>query len=283
MGSREREEFTNQYKRKVVPIEEGRRKLNEKKGIKQERYTAPKGTMNKAKARRKRRVVRTRIASLILASAIGVGGLTAVGHHLLIENKDQQIQLTEMSSRNLHLNEETMNQLEKYAEYFENYDKNDPLSDEDILKMVQDIENLNFDVIKEKMGNLLNEDKSNIKLYYKFEKADGKTYAAVTINDDDCINRQVFSNDRKLIFPNKNTIPREIENGIIQIEEYENIRNDLANDRISKVNSVKQLKKLYKNIENIASGELIKDEKGNITLVEYDKTKENGKQQGEER
>ena len=30
MGSREREEFTNQYKRKVVPIEEGRRKLNEK-------------------------------------------------------------------------------------------------------------------------------------------------------------------------------------------------------------------------------------------------------------
>ncbi len=282
MENKEREEFINQYRRKVVPIEEGRRRLNEKKGINQERYTAPKGTMNKAKARRKRRVVRTRIASLILASAIGVGGLTAVGHHLA-ENKDKSIQSTEMSSRELNLSEETMNQLKKYAEYFENYDKNDPLSDEDILKMVQDIENLNFDVIKEKMGNLLNKDKSNIKLYYKFEKADGKTYAAVTVNEDDCINRQVFSNDRKLIFPNKNTIPREIENGIIQIEEYSNIRNDLANDRISKSNSVKQLKKLYKNIENIASGELIKDEKGNIALIEYDKTKENEKQQGEER
>lgn len=273
----EREEFLNQYKRKVVPvvpIEEDRR-FNEKMGINQERYSAPKGTMSKAKARR--RVVRTRIASLILSAAIGAGGLTAVGHRL-VGDKDKQIQSTEMSAMKLGMGEETLSQLEKYNEYFENLDKNTLFSEEEVFKIIQEIENLNYDVIKEKMGYLLNEDKSDIELYYRFEKADGTTYTAITVNKDDPTKRKIFSNDRILALPDKNTIPKDIENGIKQIEEYDNIRNDLISDKISKVNSVRKLKKLYKNIENIASGELLRDEKGNITFVKFDTSKQRGEE-----
>ena len=273
----EREEFLNQYKRKfvpVVPIEEDRI-FNEKMGINQERYSAPKGTMSKAKARR--RVVRTRIASLILSAAIGAGGLTAVGHRL-VGDKDKQIQSTEMSAMKLGMGEETLSQLEKYNEYFENLDKNTLFSEEEVFKIIQEIENLNYDVIKEKMGYLLNEDKSDIELYYRFEKADGTTYTAITVNKDDPTKRKIFSNDRILALPDKNTIPKDIENGIKQIEEYDNIRNDLISDKISKVNSVRKLKKLYKNIENIASGELLRDEKGNITFVKFDTSKQRGEE-----
>ena len=63
-----------------------------------------------------------------------------------------------------------MEKFKKYDEFFSNFDKNDTLTDEKVLAMSNEIEGMNYAVVKEKMANLLNEDVENIKLHYSFEK-----------------------------------------------------------------------------------------------------------------
>lgn len=279
----DREEFVKQYRREVKPIDPNSfdtkakqdRARARNKAIERERYSAKKGTM--ARAKKRKRKIKNRIATLILASAVGIGGLTVVGH---LRGEKESPNITQIAMENavgaddLGISEETMEKFEKYDEFFSNFDKNDILTDEMVLAMSNEIEGMNFSVVKEKMANLLNEDVNNITLHYSFEKSDGKFLTAIIVNEDNITKEQIFTGNKNLIMPDSNTIPKSVEDVITQLNDFENLNSDLKEDKITKVNAVKKLQKLYKNIADIASSEFIKDEKGNITLVHYEKVKE---------
>lgn len=279
----DREEFVKQYRREVKPIDPNSfdtkakqdRARARNKAIERERYSAKKGTM--ARAKKRKRKIRNSIVTLILASAVGIGGLTVVGH---LRGEKESPNITQIAMENaigaddLGISEDTMEKFKKYDEFFSNFDKNDTLTDEMVLAMSKEIEGMNYAVVKEKMANLLNEDVENIKLHYSFEKSDGKFLTTITVNEDNITKEQIFTGNKNLIMPESNTIPKPVENVITQLNDFENLNSDLKEDKITKVNAVKKLQKLYKNIADIASSEFIKDERGNITLVHYEKVKE---------
>lgn len=279
----DREEFVKQYRREVKPIDPNSfdtkakqdRARARNKAIERERYSAKKGTM--ARAKKRKRKIRNSIVTLILASAVGIGGLTVVGH---LRGEKESPNITQIAMENavgaddLGISEDTMEKFKKYDEFFSNFDKNDTLTDEMVLAMSNEIEGMNYAVVKEKMAKLLNEDVENIKLHYSFEKNDGKFLTTITVNEDNITKEQIFTGNKNLIMPESNTIPKSVEDVITQLNDFENLNSDLKEDKITKVNAVKKLQKLYKNIADIASSEFIKDEKGNITLVHYEKIKE---------
>lgn len=243
-----------------------------------ERYTAQKGTAYRAKQRRKNKRVRLKIASLILAAGIGLGGLT-IARNL---NNEPQISVTQLqqlgiNESELNLENDTLQTMKTYDEYFENFNPSTiSLSDDDVITMINDIQTLNFNVIKDKMAELRGVERDDIKLYYNFDKSDGSYYTAVKIHEGEYGKEEVYNNNYGL-FGSENTIPKEVSELIVQTGKYEDIVNDLKSDHITKANAIKELEKLYRKISNLATKDFKLDDKGNIELEDYTETREQDK------
>ena len=243
-----------------------------------ERYTAKKGTAYRAKQKRKNKRVRLKIASLILAAGIGLGGLT-IARNL---NNEPQISVTQLqqlgiNESELNLENDTLQTMKTYDEYFENFNPSTiSLSDDDVITMINDIQALNFNVIKDKMAELRGVERDDIKLYYNFDKNDGSYYTAVKIHEGEYGKEEVYNNNYGL-FGSENTIPKEVSELIVQTGKYEDIVNDLKSDHITKANAIKELEKLYRKISNLATKDFKLDDKGNIELEDYTETREQDK------
>lgn len=258
-----------------------------------ERYTAKKGTARRAQERRKKQRWRLKIASLILAAGIGLGGISVLGSF----NKEPEPTITQLqemgvSEEELGLEQDTLATMEKYDEYFENFDpKSANLTDNDVIAMIEEIRLLNFNVIKDKVADLRGVERKDVKLHYSFDKSDGNYFASVGINEDSYLDRESYNNDYGILFGlgKDDTIPKEVADLIVQTGGYSWIAEDLKSDHITKANAIKELEKLYRKISNVAVKEFTMDDKGNIELADYtevreerqgESTKENG---GEER
>ncbi len=265
------------------PIQQNRNTRNNMRGRENivqfpERYTAKKGTARRAKERKKKTRLKLKVASLILAAGIGLGGITVTGSL----NKEPEPTVTQMqemgvSEENLGLEQDTLEMMERYDEYFADFNpKTANLTDNDVIEMIEDIRTLNFNVIKDKMADLRGVEREDVKLYYSFDKGDGNYYAIVKINEDQYGKREAYNNDYGVLFGlgKEDTIPREIVNLIVQTGSYESIVNDLKADHITKVNAIKELEKLYRKISDIAVKDFSMDDKGNIELTDYE-TREN--------
>lgn len=250
---------------------------NKERNTKQpkERYVASKGTVDrakKAKARRKRKM-RIRLASLLLAAGVGIGGLSYVGSlNKELEHTITELQEMGVEADNLGLGSDTLEMMEKYDEYFSGFDKEEHLNltDNEVLDMISEIEDLNFNVIKDKIASLRGVNRDDIKLSYSFEKGDGTYLTAITINEGEYGKEEVYTKPDLIDLNKENTIPKDVSNLIEQLDRYSNLQSDLKADDISKVKAIKRLEKLYGNISDIATKEFTMDEKGNIGLKEYD-------------
>ncbi len=257
-----------------------RNNSNNRNTTKKEIYTARKGTAKRAQHNKKRNKIKLKLASILLAAGIGMGGLTAIGRL----NKEPEPTISQILSQGISQNElglanDTIATMRKYDEFFETFDaKNANLSEEEVLNMISEVRKLNFDVIKDKMANLLGLSREDVTLYYDFIRGEDKYYTAVKINDG----KEVYNSSRGLLgIGDKDTIPESISNLITQLESYGYLSEDIKSDNVTKAKGIERLEKLYNNISNIATKDFTMDEKGNIGLVDYDsKTKED---RGEER
>lgn len=248
-----------------------------------ERYTAKKGTARRAQERRKKQKMKLRIASLILAAGIGLGGISVLGSF----NKEPEPTITQLqemgvSEEELGLEQDTLATMEKYDEYFENFDpKSANLTDNDVIAMIEEIRLLNFNVIKDKVADLRGVERKDVKLRYSFDKSDGNYFAAVNINEDSYLDRESYNNDYGILFGlgKDDTIPKEVADLIVQTGGYSWIAEDLKSDHITKANAIKELEKLYRKISNVAVKEFTMDDKGNIELADYTEVRE--ERQGE--
>lgn len=275
----EAREFRREYEVRRA-IQQNRNNMRGRENIVQfpERYTAKKGTARRAKERKKKTRLKLKVASLILAAGIGLGGITVTGSL----NKEPEPTVTQMqemgvSEENLGLEQDTLEMMERYDEYFADFNpKTANLTDNDVIEMIEDIRTLNFNVIKDKMADLRGVEREDVKLYYSFDKGDGNYYAIVKINEDQYGKRETYNNDYGVLLGlgKEDTIPREIVNLIVQTGSYESIVNDLKADHITKVNAIKELEKLYRKISDIAVKDFSMDDKGNIELTDYE-TREN--------
>ena len=122
---------------------------NEKSGSSRptRRYTSKKSVRNM------KRNIKLGVAAAILAAGVGIAGISFAGYtHGKVDSTITQMQENGIDLSNLGLANDTIQTLEKYDEFFENFDKDSTnLSEDDVIRMIGEVEDLNFNVIKEKM------------------------------------------------------------------------------------------------------------------------------------
>lgn len=274
----DRREFAEQYRENVEPIDirkyqqrkESRTRQTNRTKQPQTRYTASKGTMSRAKKRKRR--PNTKLAALILSAAIGVGTIGVINYHDANQPEPTnmiEVQQAGENAQSLGLNEDTVALFEKYDEYFENFDEDAQyhLTDEQVIEMISEIRGMHFSVVKEKTGNLIGEEPKNIKMHYKVKG--GREYATIIANEDS-YNEEFYSSENDWPFENKNHIPKELSDVIWQLDDLDDLDSNVRTDKITKVNAMKELEELYQSLEQVATGEFVKDEKGNISIIHYE-------------
>ena len=146
-----------------------------------ERLTAPRGTAHKAKqmAKKRKRKIRLRIASLLLAAGVGVGALTVTGN----TNRQPQLTVTQtqemgIDATKMGLETDTAELMEKYDEFFKDFDSETAsISEQEVISMINDIDSLNNNVIRDKIADLLDVERKDVKIpEYRFEKRRWKLF-----------------------------------------------------------------------------------------------------------
>lgn len=268
-----REEFTKRYQYKPEPVDIRRYQGKYEKRTEMIKFTAPKGTAHRAS--KKKRKINVRFAALLMAAAVGLGGITVANTSKQVEeipNTITQMQEEGINPESRGLSPETIELFEKYDAYFENFDskKQNTLTDNDIINMIDEIKGMHFSTVKEKVGALIGEDAKNMTMYYGTD-SDGNRWVNIIANEDS-YKRVSYSSENNFIFGigNKNHIPSKLAEVIRQLSSLDNLEKRLLEDKISKINAIKELQKLYEELEDIATGEFIQDEKGNISIIHYE-------------
>ena len=231
-----------------------------------QKYTAQKGTAHRAKSRRKNKKLNLKLASLLLAASIGIGGLTIAGRHGEQELNVTEIQKMGVTADELGINSDTISMMEKYDEYFENFDpKSANLTENEVSSMIEEIRTLNANVVREKMADLRGVSRESVTLSHFFDRGSEKYYTAVLIDGE----RERYDNNYGII-GNDHTIPEELSHLIKQIDSYQTMIDEVQTDKITKVNAVKELKKLYEEVSKIAGKDFSMDAKGNVKLQDYE-------------
>ena len=258
---------------------------NEQKEPK-ERYTAEKGTAKKAMSSKRKRRIALRVGALILASGIGIRGIgtaieSGISYVGSLKDGGEKQSITQMQEKGVDLSKlglerDTIEEMEIYDGYFANTDFSDlNVTENDVLSILRGIEEINKNVLKDKMAKLEKTDRNNIDLETTFD--DGKYYGQLIVKES-LGSRYIYSgaNELPLGIAEKNGLSDEISDSVVQaMQAYTNLASDVREDRISKLNAVKKLKAMYENVTKLATKQFVKDEKGNIEAIEYDENVKN--------
>ena len=243
------------------------------------RYTSKKSVRNM------KRNIRLKVATAILAAGIGMTSISISGcvnqrndasKEYQIENSITHMQNDGVNLFDLGLENDTIQTMKKYDEYFENFNPKDVTeSKDDIMEMLSEIKTLNFNVIKDKIAEKNGVERKDVTLHYRFEKGDGQYLTSISIKEGK-YDEKTFSSANALPFGigKENNIPQELSDLIAQIEEYNILYDDIKANDISNVNAIKKLNRMYENISDVATSELTIDEKGNISLEHYEGEKD---------
>lgn len=239
-----------------------------------ERYSAKKGTakQKKEESKQKKRKPNWKLIAILIAASIGVGiaGFKISGSL----NPKPQKTVTQLQEKGIDtgLEEDTLEKMVKYDEYFANFDKNEAinLTDNDVIAMIDDISQLNEEALEDKIADVLGVTSDAVDYTIGHDDDVGPCPRIIVNNGEET---QSYNVDQGIILGigKKNSIPREVSNLILQTTEYEGLKEELINDRITKVNAIQKLKGLYGKISEVATSEFSIDERGNITIDEYDK------------
>ena len=146
-----------------------------KNASRSKRYTSKKSVRNM------KRNIKIGLATALLAAGIGVGTISFAG---VFTDRDSntitQMQENGMDLSKLGLADDTLETMERYDEYFENFDKDSAnLTENEVIDMIKDIKELNFDVIMDKIAQENGKERQDVKLHYNFENGDGHYHTSI--------------------------------------------------------------------------------------------------------
>ena len=268
---------------------EGRR-INSRRAP-ERRYVVKKGTAYRAREKAKKQALKMKlkIGAMMLAAGIGIGGFT----YASLQDKAPETTVTQLQSmgydsQSLAMTQATVEKMEKYDDFFERFSNADKgqlnITDNEIIEKLHEIEELNSTVIKEKISRLERTSSKNVEINYGTDGTIGE-YASIIIDKD---GQEIkYNNNNGIIFGlgKENNIPDEMVDLIFQLDKYAELEEELRTDSISKYNAIAEMKKLYGNISSLATKTLLRDEKGNISLMDYiakDNTLQNNREEEKE-
>ena len=255
------------------------------------RYVVKKGTAYRAREKAKKQALKMKlkVGAMLLAAGVGIGGFTyASAQDKTPETTITQLQNMGYDLKSLGMSQETVEKMEKYDDFFERFSNADKgqltITDNEIIEKLHEIEELNSIVIQEKMARLEGTSRKNVSIDYG-NSSDIGEYASISIDKN---GKEIVYNNNNGVFlglGKENNIPDEMVDLIFQLDEYAGLEEELKTDSISKYNAIAEMKKLYGNISGPATKPLLRDEKGNISLMNYiakDNTLENNREEEKE-
>ena len=266
------------------------RRINSRRAP-ERRYVVKKGTAYRAREKAKKQALKMKlkIGAMMLAAGIGIGGFT----YASLQDKAPETTVTQLQSmgydsQSLAMTQATVEKMEKYDDFFERFSNADKgqlnITDNEIIEKLHEIEELNSTVIKEKISRLERTSSKNVEINYGTDGTIGE-YASIIIDKD---GQEIkYNNNNGIIFGlgKENNIPDEMVDLIFQLDKYAELEEELRTDSISKYNAIAEMKKLYGNISSLATKTLLRDEKGNISLMDYiakDNTLQNNREEEKE-
>lgn len=247
--------FKDRYKVESYEFENNKRN--------KQRYTAQRGTAQRA-ARKPKRTNRQKIAGILAAIVLGGGAVGVLSHH---NNDIDEQKLTDLIEQKeavnkLGLSEQTLQTILDNKEYFENIDSIN-ISGADILDKSAELRQLILDCAKEKTAFVTDREASDFKISYGFETgSEVETFARIAAEQDYKNNKPEISFSRtQSIIPGEQTMPKEMFDTIMQLEELENINNAVKERKMSVDNAIKQLKNVFEQTDKFCSYELIRNDK----------------------
>lgn len=126
-----------------------------------EKYIIKRDKVRMEQARRREHLskLKRRIAVILFAGGVAFGSIA--GYNAYKEAKDKNITQEEETIESLGLNQELMDRMEDINERL----NNDNISDTELMKLAEEVNNLQFDVTKAKLAHTLNVQADDIKLY----------------------------------------------------------------------------------------------------------------------
>ena len=224
------------------------------RGNRQERYTAPRGTVKRANKKPKRKLKKLLKRGLAIGTAclIAFGGYKAYS-----EYKDSQNTLTLEQALE---NGETLDKLgidrpiEEKLSKLEEIMQSD-LTNQELIELSDEMVDLQFDTIKTKLSNTLGIEEKDIKLYPREDENEG---ARVDIKGN------IYT--EKGIIEFENTISSDIANYIDEIGNMQTLQTKLEGGNFDRSDVIKAYTSVLKETSKFAAAEMKVDEKGNITL-----------------
>lgn len=230
----------------------------------EERYTAPKGTLNKTK---KRKINKKKLIIVLGATGLmAFGGLKAYDMYKETQKQNAPITLDQAiengdSLKKLGIDEKIKTEIDGINKLL----SSDEISNKALIDLASRINNLQFDTIKTKLANTLGVEETDISLYT--ESADeGRTRESVYVKDG-----ETYRNKEFLV--NSNTITSDIADYIKDIAEMQTLMGKIQNQNIDRSDILKKYKSAMETVNEFAAGKMDIDEKGNISM-DYTKVSE---------
>lgn len=226
----------------------------------------------KADRRQKRATRRKRkIAGFLAAGIIVAGGGMAIKNLTNRMNEPKFNELVEQGEdlSTLGLSKETMDTLAEHEDYFQDMDS---LQDKRIGEVTNELYNLNLQMIKEKVAQATGYSANRLIVLLDSEKADGSLYVSIKLEQDDGTYETIYggSTDTFSFLDNKNTrLPDEVRDEALLLYNIGSLQEKINNKKISDKNAWKEAKGYYNDVNRFAAKQVIKDEKGNLAVIDY--------------
>lgn len=258
------------------------------KQMPREIYRGPKLTKEKIKKiKSRRRLTVLGIGALLLTSMVGMTGINVIGalEDRPIKNTITQMQEKGLDVSSLGLSEDTIQNMQVYDRYFDNIDYDNIYNtDDEIIKVIEGAKEISENVIKDKMVKLSGEDRDSISLCARSEGLGSSgpiEYGEIVINGGTSEEHKYRGVGTLTGIGQEDHITSDISDYILQLSDFDGLIVKLKDDRITKVNAIKELKKMYKEACKMASKQFTMDEKGNIETKEIKQQAKNERELGE--
>lgn len=244
-----RKEF---IKDRDLEVNTSKNNRNDKKTNKK-RYKAKSGTKNNANLKLKK-----------LLAATALTGITIVGvakgyDHYQEQKTPITLEQALESGENLEklgIDKDIAVKIENIKDKLENED----ITNEELIKLSRDINEIQFDTIKMKLANTLGCNEEDITLHTALEdKQNGKTVESVDVkNGEKYINRSLTRRE--------NTITDEISDYIRSIGKMQTTMQKIQTGDINRKEIIENYKSAIDKVDKLAATEMKFDKKGNIFL-----------------
>ena len=203
----------------------------------------------------------------LLAGALAAVAIFGAAHSIIHDDTPDYASTALVEEAGINANElgltpEIVEKLKEYEAFFENYNPEQGISEEEVLAKIEEIDALKDEVLSSKLGALFGVPAEEVERGRVSYDSDGQLNCSIRVGEDIRL-----SNSLLPIFK-RGDISDDIKDLLVLFDGIDNLSDKVKEDRISKNKAVSRLGEQYfEALEIIANSEFVSDKHNNISVV----------------